>query len=550
MGDCHIRVLVAGEVLSRDSNEKQLADRWKVVDLTHSSDTTVKEVIDGLLLVVSSIPFEAISLWDCTLHPPRDITIWYTVQFPEVKGPKSKTLFDAGWYPSARWQVVRRGHSPVSTEMQQDVDIQFNDQQQQNQTLLREGDQQAQSGDKAPQPSEIMNSVAARFVGESQPDGKLDAARLERHRLKRARAAMEQERNRKIEEQIQRLESTKGGKKNKSVSDKVRKMLIKSRCKGKKSIKQQDRVFFHIVLVNDYDVESSSPKEDYLYFSHQDTVARVCNVVAGDRSRDTGVVAELLARVDVADQDEDAAAAAATSIGYRRLPLTMRLNEAIEQGFLQDVARVVLRFHNGDTPTPTVMDTTTGNSHDQSDEPKHGRSENQPANVKDLSLSNADGDGDLLSRRARIRLEELLRTDKGSKPSSSKTTKTSAKVRSMLMKGKAKGDKKRIPKMEDRFFMEVVVASDDGNNASLVDSKFVFMGRNDRVERLIQDHTTAHEAADVVDVFFMPENSSCLNEEADGPQKIDKSITFREAEEQGRLAMYERVVVYIRATMQ
>merc|ERR1712161_179479 len=70
-------------------------------------------------------------LWDCTFHPPKDITSWPKKDFPDLQGFKSKTLHAAGMFPSGILICCSKGIVPnkllsESNDAYVDVDVQYN----------------------------------------------------------------------------------------------------------------------------------------------------------------------------------------------------------------------------------------------------------------------------------------------------------------------------------------------------------------------------------------------------------------------------------------
>ena len=438
MGDCRIKIIV-----SRFANRSDVT----IVN-EYSSDATIREVRDDILHSLSEQ--HHISVWDCTTHPPRDVSTWLFVDFTEHTGPKSKTLFDAGCFPSAVWQVLPHDAQPLSRSVMEDS--------QYNRNVSNESSPIAPFSNKVDligldadlKPSQVLESVTNRFTNDVDDT---EGAILVRRQMFLERRAKEADRHLKLEQRIQKLKSI-----NSDTSIKVRTMLLKSRCTGDKRLEMQDRVYFYVAVVN-----GETVSEHFQYFSRQDTVARVVQRFAPMLPQE----AEFL--ISIPDHS------------YRRLPTRLRLNEAIEKGFLKEADSVIIRcFSPPDEEQSTSVvedephvierpETSATHSRDQEESPYALLPLNPSSTILDISQDLTD----LLNGA----VSELDKTSKTKKSSSA------VKVREMMMKSKAKGDAKRTPKMENRFFLELVLVE----NGS-VSSSFVYMGRTDTFDRLMTEH--------------------------------------------------------------
>ena len=107
-----------------------------------------------------------------------------------------------------------------------------------------------------------------------------------------------------------------------------------------------DRVYLHIVIVqegNNNDDDASS--QEYRYFSQQDTVARILASVAKTCLPQE---AELLVRRQSTQR------MVKKYQYYRKLPLVMRLYEAIAEKYLEQVDNVVIRCFTPPNEEPTT----------------------------------------------------------------------------------------------------------------------------------------------------------------------------------------------------
>ena len=100
MGDCRIKVDIAKELVSQDQDSS--TTRGSTISVTHtcSADTTIREVCEAINalwdLINSDIP---IGLWDCTLHPPKDISDWPKLTYPDVDGAEFKNMPQCWVFP-------------------------------------------------------------------------------------------------------------------------------------------------------------------------------------------------------------------------------------------------------------------------------------------------------------------------------------------------------------------------------------------------------------------------------------------------------------------
>ncbi len=436
MGDCRIKIVV-----SRVANANNVT-----IVKQFSSDATIREVRDDILHSLSEQ--HSISVWDCTTHPPRDISRWLFVEFTEPTGPKSKTLFDAGCFPSAVWQVLPHDAQPLTRSVMEDSQYNHSGNNESSSPPFSKVEQVGLDSDL--KPSQVLGSVANRF---SNAVDDTEGAIRARRQMLLERRAKEADRHLKLEERIQTLKSINSG-----TSIMVQTMLLKSRCTGDKRLEMQDRVYLHVALVN-----GETVTEHFHYFSRQDAVARVVQRFAPKLPQE----AEFL--ISVADHS------------YRRLPTSLRLYKAIETGLLKEADSVIIRCFS--PPDEDQSTSALEDEHHVIDGPEtmatHFSHQEEPPSALPASIPSStilDISQDLTDL-LNCAVAEL---DKKSK---SKKSSSAAKVREMTMKSKATGDAKRTPKMEHRFFLELVVLE----NGS-VSTTFVYMGRKDTIDRLMTEH--------------------------------------------------------------
>ena len=431
MGVCRLKIVVS-----------RFGDAHPDVTIVQefASDATIREVRDSVLPLL--LEQGRVSVWDCTTHPPRDLSNWLFVEFTDRTGPKSKTLFDAGCFPSAVWQVLPHNVQPLTRSVMEDS--QYNRNVNDDSSLVSSSKVDLIGVEPCLKPSQVLDNVTKRFSDDM--DG-TDAAISARRQLLLERRAKEADRNAKLEERIQKLKTI-----NSSTSTQVRTMLLKSRCTGSKSLEMQDRVYFHVALV---DREAIS--EHFQYFSRQDTVARVVQKFAPKLPQE----AEFL----VLRSDHS----------YRRLPNKLRLHEAIQKGFVKGADSVVIRCFSppDEEPTTYALEDEDGVIEQPESPATHSTHTDQPPSIS--KATNALSPMSVISQDLIDQLNcAVAELDKKSK---AKKSTSAVKVREMMMKSKAKGDVKRTPKMENRFFVELVLV--ENGSAS---STFVYMARKDTVD--------------------------------------------------------------------
>jgi hypothetical protein len=521
MGDCRLRIQISRELIidteSPLSNDN--GNEWVTISKICSADTTIREVVEEITVDSSSssspsfallplLQAHQVCLWDCTTHPPVDISDWPVSIYTEKGGPNSKTLFDARWYPSGSLQVVPAGQGPKTASAGHYDDSQYSlpsdsiqpaTQQQTRVQLISTNASTAAAASTMlqglPAPSQVLHAVTKRFADDGDDDeaataaADLAAAVQIRRQNQQMVAARQAERFLKLEQRIRLLQESSSGGKNKKVSDQVRRMLIKSRATGRSDLKMQDRVFLH-GMIDPGETISHTMREDYRYFSLQATVGRVLSTFASNT--ETGKDAELLVRwspnttISVMNENE-------TPV-YRRLPTLMRLYEAISHQYLADIDTVVIRVYNSaqEEATPSVVDDKEEEQEESKVtdivQPDMMDTETTPATENDAAgEEKSTHDADEVTN---CRLTDAIRAmDERKDPKKKKKSSAAAtKVRQMQMKSKATGDTKQV-KMEDRFFLELVTVTDDATGDQCTATAApVFVSLKNNFERLVRDN--------------------------------------------------------------
>jgi hypothetical protein len=617
MGDCRIRVQVSKALLRHVVVERQTSDSSALstseimADASNddvpdpsvlvlleaknwASDSTIRELMEELLIPSSllappssspaaneqsngaEVPIRVLALleshvaklWDCTRFPPVDITSWPLELYSDQVGLKSRTLYDAGWFPGGTLVLLPRAQSSpaISSRDALHDDPQYNriaPTAANDPSRRVELQGSAGSGAVRPTPSQVLSAVSSRFASDSVEDEAMrDAEALaERVKNQNIKRAKEEARLQKLEARIRKLdEDNLKSAKNKKVSDQVQRMLIKSRASGRSDLKVQDR-FYLRCLVDD---GISSTSEEFRYFSTQDTAGRILSSF----SCATKPASELL----VSRQSS-----------YRRLPVLSRVYELVADGHLSEFDRVVLRWYDpdfDDGPTSSVDDDTVA---EKASEAK-GAPNNLPSEIPASGSRHEEGDAPLIKGEAahgcppptaslaatpaallsRQLHDALAAHDQGTRngkaaqgsTSTAAGTAASVKVRQMQMKGRAVGDKKRV-KIEDRFYVDLVIVADVDETAEttmrVVESSAVFMAKTDPLSRLIRDCvrsdilTTGNSSAMIrpVQIDLLVPSPPGTAETASFRPIADSAVTFAGAERDGILKCFDRVVAYV-----
>lgn len=470
-------------------------------------------------------------LYDMTLHPPRNVTPTIA-SHSALTGPNSKTLNQMGWFPSARLAVcyerdigskdndstdavqcmvdmVGEGAGDEETgEYNRTKRLAVDDRARMVKLTGPDNDESAGDGHR-PKVSEMMAAVENRDIRNGDaPIISKDSAATERAKKAAAKRKQEARRTARLDEAIRRIDecnkksSSKRSKTNANISAQVKKMLVKSRAVGKKSLREEDRFYIEVLFVDDTvpdrtfaggegkehdtDGESSS----YHFFSR---VAKVGSVASNSIATDAGTTVEVLVKTIKAEDN---------SKEYRRLPNLMALHEAEEQGYLNQFDRVVVRKHRlcsiddndeGSGPTKSVLDAdedvdegrarssdrhgaaTFGTSEDKKASPgdDHATTSGQKGTAvaatcteNDTADSSSAATLSLCHKISQAIEDAEASKTKGSNAKKKKKSSTSEKVRQMLIKGKAKGDKKAV-KEQDRYYLEAILVREDSLTGSI-----------------------------------------------------------------------------------
>jgi hypothetical protein len=453
------------------------------------ADSTVAEVL-GALVYSTILSGTALELWDSTCNPPTNIT-HYISDYSEKTGPKSLTLFAAKCFPSGTWMVLPPGMNPSNVLKREYVDYQYNIVsrfQPADETALavRLTNSTANNDERRPLPSQIMGSVVQRFDHDLTSTKQKTTENVIKARSSASRSEKQQrgeERARKLEERIQKIEMSTD--KNKGVSQQVRKMLVKSRAVGREDLKMQDRIYYECVLLN----ADSGTKKEFRFFSPQESFAKVAASFESTAKKSKEVLIKI-------SEDEDGATI------YKRIPASMRIYEAISNGYLTGdttVDTLIIRFYNEEEgPTQSIksergdLSSDTEELHDDSTAEQSVRITTYIAQPVKTRKSDARIDNN--EKETGVRMVEDMRLflavqalddSKRSGQQQKKKSAAAEKVRVMRMKAKAKGDKKRVPRMEDRFFLEVISVPKK-SGSEMATSQTHFFAKKDTFARILQ----------------------------------------------------------------
>jgi len=590
MGDCRVRVTISrslfadaavgtaiagGDSGASGRNNSARDDEFVVFTRVWASDTTVREVVeDETLLAPQGMGVTLLSLlrggddesttkrkaalWDCTVNPPKDVTDLPLVSFSDRQGVRSKTLSDAGWFPSASLRVLPLGRTPQIASMDQYDDYQYNclDQakSQPDRSRIQPRVQlKTENGNGNEQQmlltSQVLKSASARFGEEDDAMRDVEAAAARRERImnKKVMQAKEESRLLKLDRRIRALEESSA--KNKTVSDQVQKMLIKSRAIGESRLKMQDRVYLRCIVD-----KGETTSEEYRYFSPQDTVGKILSAF----SVPDGWQSELLIR---RQQTE-----ATSELSYRRLPVLLRLYESMSEKFVSEFDKVVIRCYDPSVEEATMnveAEEDKGSATSSRDE--HPAEPTVPEASSPLPGNTEMSDSDhpeglfvdaTTSKRV---FDSILALEGNSGATSKKKKKQTAsaiKVHQMKMKSNSKGDAKRIKKVEDRFFVELIIVRDDGvsegsdsGTPTTASMSPIFVAKSDSFERLVRDCLPLPSSpAGCSNYELLVPVSTCDESDADESSPsfrkiVDTKMTLQKAETYGILRPFDRLIV-------
>jgi hypothetical protein len=474
-----------------------------------------------------------LAIYDCTLSPPTDVTVQVN-QFCATVGPNSVTLQSLGWFPSAKLVVFDSRNDSLReslfhSNLHKDEDFEYN---LPNGTYSQKVHKQS-----TVLPSQLIQVAQHRFDNDRDESSSVMSSKSIKKRT-------EKERRTKLDAWLQKLDESST--KNSKVSSQVRKMLIKSRAEGNNNIRVEDRFYIDTVLIDDSDQNEKhcSQGEDGKESAVHHFFGRSCNIGTIVAKAVDGLkigndkMAELLVL------DRNLTSDANHSI-YRRLPNTLPIYEAERMGYIENFDRVVVRIFDRKTSESTLLltsfcDGSNKDSNRQNDERMQmQRVDDQVAaieadNVTSMNKADVITDGQL---KMYIKIKNAIEQFDATNQKKKNTSKVSEKVQQMLMKGRAKGNKKI--QEQDRIYLEVLHFQDD----CIVSSSFVFLSKFDKINKIINclpnwDTSARHftlltkpNADDgSKDPYFriVPSDLECIN-----------------AEEKGLLKSFQRIILVV-----
>ncbi len=434
-------------------------------------------------------------------------------------------------------------------------------------------------------PSEMFQAVENRFDDETMMNADIDDVKKPRkiqkkRRTEKERWALLDDRLKKLDEKTNSNSNSNSSNRKKSakVSAQVKKMLIKSRAEGdKKTIRQEDRFYLETIVMyanhnpdddsGDDESSSSSLTSSYRFFSRSSNVGKIISSVTRGLSLGKNQLVEVLVKtIDTGlgmDTDADAAMGIINmdkkdsgDFCYRRLPNTMMIYDAESRSYLSNFDRVIIRIYDshadGSENTTTTTTTTTctpliGSSSttttllsEEKDIPRSCMDQDDEIMTDDTDQAGTRIDSHPNSHVEREIYEKIHRAieemdSKDNKTNKKKKKKTAAteKVRQILLKGKAKGDKK-IP-VKDRFYLEVIsiTLSFESQSTNVFLSKYDSM----RAVSMSVSHVDAFE------ILKSQTNNDDDDDDSKNFTKIQDDLRIKDAEDRGIIQQFDRIIV-------
>jgi len=340
----------------------------------------------------SSSKLHPLTVYDCTYHPPKDITTTIN-QYDQTTGPKSITLQALGWFPSGKIVLFETDNDEAKKSILKsdvhyrlgDTDIDHNHKDGSrvnndenggqtinfNPTTKTTGMTMPMNGVERPLPSQMLETITKRHDEKNEEGSNSNKATHQRQRTEKERWASLDRRIKRLDATTTAAASTKGTKKKKAnVSKQVQRILIKSRSEGDKKLRQEDRFYLETVLLVDPTTTDASEDDDrkdaeegdashssssYGFYSKFFSVGRVATSVANTLDPVDNTSFELL--VTSTESNNSGSNDQGDEVLYKRLPNTMRLYEAEASGYIKQFDRVVIRVYDtegGINATPSI----------------------------------------------------------------------------------------------------------------------------------------------------------------------------------------------------
>jgi hypothetical protein len=388
---------------------------------------------------------------------------------------------------------------------------------------------------------------------------------------KKQRRRTEGERTRRLDAILQNLnkQSSLGGKKKKAVSEKVRKMLLKSRSEGNSKLRMEDR--FHLELVKVCDCDASDNGGDcdassYRFYSRQTTVGKVASSLVGNIGNDKA--SEFLVRFPTPLVSTAVNADKNTTTQpqrYRRLPNTMTLHDAERAGWIWEFDVVLVRIYSllnivegtntNDGPSNSVLDSDTDDEElpDGGDDDETIGGNNATIfcdkDIDEISvagdsmkadvLRSGDSNSQAQQRMLQTRIHAIYMSLDETKDTRTKKKPVSKQVHNMLMKSRASGNA-RI-KHEDRIYIRVVLLHD---NESTTDappsSSYRFFSKQNNLLQVITSEPNYDK--DKTDGGCIELIAPCRDDPS-WYQALTTSLTLGDAIEMGYIENFGTVII-------
>ena len=483
-----------------------------------------------------------VELYDCSLYPPRELTK-EVKEFHESSGPKSITLHSLGLFPSAKLVLVHsndvqaKEHILFSHAQHSDhQDYQYNlpttsTTTTTTHTIIADKYKPRQNHHSTLMPDTTTTTTTTTTILPSQLLQAVNHVREEElstidQQQQQQQRRLQTSHNRRTEkERCQRLDSIldklrqKDNKnnKNKKVSKKVQQMLIQSRSDGdKKRIHQQDRFYLQIFILDDTHTQQQQQQQlFYYFFSRVATVGKIIstlnnmNKIPACQSNDTSI--EFLVSFPNTSSTSTTPYDQKQNKSFYRIPTTMSLYEAETNGYCHNFDSVILRIFSNkhDSMTTSILDYNDKNT---IDDYQHIKIDNHPSTNQNIShpqelemknhghiqksVEQIDSIMTDSLRHIYANMNQAIQTydteqstnhTKKQKKPKQTTTASSEKVRQMLMKSKAIGNKKI--EMKDRLYLQVYMLKHNNKDTiiEIILCQPMFFSKWSRLEDIAND---------------------------------------------------------------
>jgi|AntRauTorckE5430_2_1112549.scaffolds.fasta_scaffold00057_8 hypothetical protein len=400
-----------------------------------------------------------LSIYDCTLNPPKDMTPFIN-EYRSQTGPNSITLHTLNWFPSAKLVIFESGDdqartSVLNSSINVDEDFQYNLPssnstycQRTNTNGVKLASEGVRSGsEKKMLPSEIFQAVEGRFDGlENITNASHEVSKV---MSKLAKKRTEEERQAQIDSRLKRLDTKS---KHSKVSTQVKRMLIKSRADGDKQIRMENRFYLETVVIDDsngnLDDSTNDEESAHCFYGRSNNVGKIVSSALRNFNLDCDRMAELLV---VARNKED------RICSFMRLPNTMPIYEAENSGHIKIFDRVIIRVYNRleDRSSHAFADSHDKTTSQQGDAMSLDGDKDDESQPRDKISVGITGEvTNVINPTLCMSITNAIDEHEKKKKKSKKNAATTEKVKQILLKGKAKGNKKI--RDVDRFYLEVV----------------------------------------------------------------------------------------------